>query len=40
VRDAHRILVLEGGTLAQLGSYRELAAIPGPFRTLLEAPCA
>ncbi|HEX5657859.1 MAG TPA: ATP-binding cassette domain-containing protein [Polyangiales bacterium] len=40
VRDAQRIFVLEGGTLAQVGSYVELAAVPGPFRALMEAACA
>jgi ABC-type multidrug transport system fused ATPase/permease subunit len=35
VRDADQILVLDGGVLLQQGSYATLAAIPGPFATLL-----
>jgi ABC-type bacteriocin/lantibiotic exporter with double-glycine peptidase domain len=37
VRDADRILVVEAGQIADQGSFDDLAAIPGPFRSLLEA---
>lgn len=37
VRDADRILVLEGGRLVQEGSYRELVSTPGPFQRLARA---
>ncbi len=37
VKDADRILVLEGGRIAQQGTYGALAAAPGPFRDLILA---
>jgi ATP-binding cassette, subfamily B, bacterial len=37
VRDADRILVLEDGRLVQEGTYDELAAREGLFRSLLRA---
>ncbi len=37
VRDADRILVLEGGRLTQDGPYEELATRPGLFRNLVQA---
>ena len=36
VRHADRIAVLEDGKLAQLGSHKELAAVPGLYRRLCE----
>jgi ATP-binding cassette subfamily C protein len=35
VRDADRIVVLEGGRIVQQGTFRELAARDGPFAALL-----
>jgi ABC-type bacteriocin/lantibiotic exporter with double-glycine peptidase domain len=37
VKDADRILVLDGGRIAQQGTYAELAAAPGPFQDILDA---
>jgi len=37
VRDADRILVLEGGRIVQEGTFQELAASEGLFRTLVQA---
>ena len=37
VKDADRILVLDGGRLAQQGTFAELAASPGPFQDILSA---
>lgn len=37
IEDADRVLVLDGGRVAQAGSYRDLAARPGLFRDLLHA---
>ena len=34
VRDADRILVLEGGRIIQSGTFSELRAVEGPFRTM------
>lgn len=34
VRNAHRILVLEAGRIVQTGTFEQLLAVPGPFRTL------
>ena len=36
VRRADRIVVMERGRIVQVGSYEELAAVPGPFRALVE----
>jgi len=38
--NAHRILVMERGVVAQSGSYRELADHPGLFRTLVKRQLA
>ena len=35
VRRADRIVVLERGRIVQAGTYRELAAVPGPFAAML-----
>jgi len=35
IRNADQILVLEGGRIAQKGTYRELAEAPGPFAAML-----
>jgi len=35
VRNADRIVVIDGGRIAQSGTYAELSAVPGPFRSLL-----
>lgn len=35
VRNADRIVVLERGRIAQQGTFRELAAVPGPFAAML-----
>ena len=35
VRDADRIVVLERGRIVQQGTFRELAAVPGPFAAML-----
>ena len=35
VRDADRIVVLERGRIVQHGTFRELAAVPGPFAAML-----
>jgi ABC-type bacteriocin/lantibiotic exporter with double-glycine peptidase domain len=37
VMDADRILVLEGGRIMQEGRFKDLSAVPGPFRSLLDA---
>ncbi|HJW33515.1 MAG TPA: peptidase domain-containing ABC transporter [Holophagaceae bacterium] len=37
VKDADRILMLEGGRLVQSGTYAALRASAGPFRTLVDA---
>jgi ATP-binding cassette subfamily C protein len=36
VVDADRILVMDGGRIVQEGTYEELLAVPGPFKTLAE----
>jgi ABC-type bacteriocin/lantibiotic exporter with double-glycine peptidase domain len=36
VRNANRIVVLEGGRVVQVGHYDELMGVPGPFRRLVE----
>jgi ATP-binding cassette subfamily C protein len=35
VRNADRIVVLEKGRIVQMGTFRELAAVPGPFAAML-----
>jgi ABC-type multidrug transport system fused ATPase/permease subunit len=35
VRNAHAIFVLKDGVVADSGTYDELVARPGPFRTLV-----
>jgi len=35
VRNADRIVVIDGGRIAQSGTYAELAAVPGPFQSML-----
>jgi len=35
VRNADRIVVIDGGRIAQAGTYAELAAVPGPFQSML-----
>jgi ABC-type bacteriocin/lantibiotic exporter with double-glycine peptidase domain len=37
VKDADRIIVLDGGRLAQQGTFAQLAAVPGPFQDILSA---
>jgi ABC-type bacteriocin/lantibiotic exporter with double-glycine peptidase domain len=37
VRDADRVLVLEGGRIVQSGAFTELVGIKGPLRTMVEA---
>jgi ATP-binding cassette, subfamily B, bacterial len=36
VRDADRILVIDGGAIVQEGRFDALARVPGPFRALVE----
>jgi ATP-binding cassette subfamily C protein len=36
VVDADRIIVMEGGRIVQEGTYQELLAVDGPFKTLAE----
>jgi ABC-type bacteriocin/lantibiotic exporter with double-glycine peptidase domain len=36
VVDADRILVMDAGRIVQEGTYAELLAVPGPFKTLAE----
>ena len=35
VRNADRVVVLEHGRIVQQGTFRELAAVPGPFAAML-----
>ena len=35
VKDADRIVVLEKGRIVQEGTFRDLAAVPGPFAAML-----
>ncbi|NJD87288.1 MAG: ATP-binding cassette domain-containing protein, partial [Betaproteobacteria bacterium] len=35
VRNADRIVVLDRGRIVQAGTFRELAAVPGPFAAML-----
>jgi ABC-type multidrug transport system fused ATPase/permease subunit len=36
VVDADKIIVMEGGRIVQEGTYQELLAVDGPFKTLAE----
>jgi ATP-binding cassette subfamily C protein len=35
VRNADRIVVMDGGRIVQQGTFRDLAALPGPFAAML-----